>query len=129
MESKSISRLRAWKQVKGLSSEDAAVRHLEKLNWQIIERRKKLKAAEIDILARDEAGRLAIVEVKSVRNQASYNEILGKKQLMRLERASQCLQFWLGGQRVPALIYLAAVNQHGGVDLIFLDVACTSMSN
>lgn len=114
--------------MKGLSSEDVAARYLHKLNWQILERRKKLKVAEVDILARDEVGRLSIVEVKSVR-QAGYDEVLSSKQLLRLERAAECLRFYLDGQSVPALIYLAAVNQHGAVDLIFLDVARNSMSN
>lgn len=80
-------------------------------------------------MAHDEEGRLAIVEVKSVVIGANYDEVLSAKQLLRLGRAAECLRFWLNGEQVPALIYLAAVNQQGEVDLIFLDVVRTSMSN
>lgn len=106
--------------MKGTRSEDRVVEELDRLDWQILDRRLKNPFAEIDILALDEGGRLSIVEVKSVTHD-DYLDVISREQMKRLERAAESLRFELRGDYVPALIYLAAVNQHSEVDLILLD--------
>lgn len=106
--------------MKGHQSEDRVVEELERLGWKIIDRRLKNPFAEIDILALDEGGRLSIIEVKSVTH-SDYLDIISREQWKRLERAAESLRFQHQGDFVPALLYLAAVNQEREVDLILLD--------
>lgn len=106
--------------MKGQQSEDRVVKELERLGWKIVDRRLKNPYAEIDILALDEGGRLSIVEVKSVTHN-DYLDIISREQWKRLERAAETLRFRHRSDFVPALIYLAAVNQQHEVDLILLD--------
>ena len=49
----------------GSRGEDAAVRSLERRGWEVVERNWRCQLGEVDIVARDPDGQLALVEVKT----------------------------------------------------------------
>lgn len=72
----------------GAAGEAIAARALARAGWQILARNLRVGGLEIDILARDESGRLVAVEVRARRSlgEASPAEILGRRKLAALRR-------------------------------------------
>jgi len=87
----------------GAAAEREAVNALANAGWKILARNLRVAGLEIDILARDEAGRLVSVEVRARRSirEATPNEILGQKKRAALRRQREAIT---GLQRVDLLI-------------------------
>ena len=72
----------------GLAAEQSACRALALDGWEILGRRVRTKAGEIDAIA-EKAGLLAFVEVKSRPTLAMAAAALGAKQQQRLMKAAE----------------------------------------
>ncbi|MDT0575550.1 YraN family protein [Croceicoccus sp. F390] len=72
----------------GRHGEDAAARHLEADGWQILARRVRNKAGEIDIVAR-RAGMVAFVEVKWRAAVADLDLAIDSRRLGRVAAAAE----------------------------------------
>jgi Holliday junction resolvase-like predicted endonuclease len=83
---------------------------LKSIGWSIVARRLKTPFAEVDILARDKAGFLVVVEVKKVRRDFDRSGVVSNRQLARLRRA--CIFLGIGG------LLVAAVGQDNDVALL-----------
>lgn len=77
--------------VAGLQAEDAAVAALGAEGWQVLARRARTPAGELDLVAERE-GLLAFIEVKARPSLAEAAFALGLKQRRRLLLAAEC---WL----------------------------------
>ncbi|GAB3599507.1 YraN family protein [Microbacterium tumbae] len=72
----------------GRAGEDRAVRHLESIGYEILDRNWRCALGEIDIVAADATTRLCVVEVKT-RSSARYGhpfEALDERKIRRLWR-------------------------------------------
>jgi putative endonuclease len=78
-------------QVLGLQAEDAAVAALAAEGWQVLARRARTPAGELDLVAERE-GLLAFIEVKARPSLAEAAFALGPRQQARLLAAAEC---WL----------------------------------
>jgi Holliday junction resolvase-like predicted endonuclease len=87
----------------GAAAEREAAAALACAGWQILARNLRVDGLEIDILARDEAGRLVAVEVRARRSigEATPTEILGQKKRAALRRQREAIS---GLLRVDLLI-------------------------
>ncbi len=72
----------------GVAAEQSACQALEADGWEILGRRVRTKAGEIDAIA-EKAGLLAFVEVKARPTLAMAAAALGTKQQMRLMKAAE----------------------------------------
>ncbi len=72
----------------GVAAEQSACLALAKDGWEILGRRVRTKAGEIDAIA-EKAGLLAFVEVKARPTLAMAAAALGTKQQMRLMKAAE----------------------------------------
>ena len=73
----------------GLNAEEAAVKHLQKIGYQIVDRNFKTRHGEVDIIA-NEGNTLVFVEVKA-RNSTRFGspaEAITPQKLLRIERAA-----------------------------------------
>ena len=92
----------------GVEAENAVAEYLKLSGWSLIARRFKTPYAEVDILARDRAGVLFVIEVKKIRDDF-HDGIVSSRQLQRLRRASESLE---------AGLVIAAAGQDGSVNLL-----------
>ena len=83
----------------GIIAESMAVKHLEKLGFEILAQRYKCKVGEIDIIAK-KSGLIAFVEVKSRRGQL-LDDPIGKKGKKRI--ASAALQYIYENPKISEL--------------------------
>lgn len=105
----------------GRLGEGLAARALRRRGWRLLGRRLCTPVGEVDLLAR-EAGRLAVIEVKTGRSplrvvlrdgrvratpdpRRSPGRSLGPEQALRLHRAAR----WLGAPGPPAAVWLVEV--------------------
>jgi putative endonuclease len=77
--------------VSGVQAEDAAAAALTREGWQILARRARTPAGELDLVAERE-GLLAFIEVKARPSLAEAAFALGPRQRARLLAAAEC---WL----------------------------------
>lgn len=95
----------------GLSGEAAAVAALRQEGWEVLARRARTPAGEIDLVA-ERDGLLAFVEVKARPSLSEAAHSLGPRQRARLAAAAEC---WLaenpghgqGGMRFDLLLVAA----------------------
>ena len=90
-----------------MACEEAVAQKLITEGSEILARRWKICGVEIDILARDSAGVLMVVEVKSLPNIDWLEKRLTARQWLRLKRASAVLA--ARGERV--VLCLATVDR------------------
>jgi putative endonuclease len=73
----------------GQQAEDAAARWLTAMSWQVLDRRWRTPAGELDLVCRDPSGALVAVEVKLRRTAraGSALEAIDRRRLLRLRAA------------------------------------------
>ncbi|MDI6717692.1 MAG: YraN family protein [Patescibacteria group bacterium] len=69
----------------GQEGEDRACEYLKELGYKIIERNYKKPWGELDIIAKDPDKTLVFVEVKTVRQNSSQNELNPEEQMNKLK--------------------------------------------
>jgi putative endonuclease len=74
----------------GRRGEDAAAAWLERRGWEVLARRVKTKAGEVDLVARRE-GLVAFVEVKVRRTAAALDHAIDERRLARVAAAAELL--------------------------------------
>jgi putative endonuclease len=75
---------------RGLAAEDAACAALEHEGWNVLARRLRTEAGEVDVLA-SKAGILAVIEVKARPRLACAAAALGPRQQARLAAAAELI--------------------------------------
>ena len=95
---------------KGQSKENIVARHLKKKGWNILYQNKKILGVEIDILA-EKKTELALIEVKSIRQQDLLENIIKEKQKERLKKAAESLCASKGLR-----LFLAAVDDKNKIE-------------
>ncbi|MBO1074447.1 YraN family protein [Roseomonas marmotae] len=84
--------LRAAAEARGRSAEDRVAARLEEEGWQVLDRRARTPAGEIDLVVERE-GLLVFIEVKARPGLTDAAYALGARQRQRLLRAAE---IWLG---------------------------------
>lgn len=105
----------------GAHGENLAARHLERCGWTILARNWRCAVGEIDIVATDPDGALAVVEVRTRRSPRSGSgaESITAAKLARLRRLSAA---WLrehphpGDVRVDVVSILLPLRGHPEID-------------
>lgn len=105
-----MKRLRAAHLVLGRHGEDAAARLLLAKGYTLLARNWRVKAGELDIVARDGAA-LVFVEVKTLRREGMYRpgDNLSLRQMRRNFRAARCYCRAIGRPALPGRFDLIEV--------------------
>lgn len=99
------------RKVTGRTGEDAAVRHLEKMGYTILERNYRVRTGEVDIIARDEEY-LVFIEVKTRRSKtfgSPFEAVDTRKQQQIIQVASS----YIRGKEVSVRFDVVAVHLSG----------------
>lgn len=119
----------------GKMGEDIAVKYLENQGFAIIDRNYLKKWGEIDIVARETAGKVHFIEVKSVSYETKsdlewavpYETYRPEEQVHRnkQERLKRAIQTWIGEKRYKdefqidiALVYLVPREKYARVKVL-----------
>ena len=94
----------------GAAAEQEAAAALASAGWKILARNLRVKGLEVDILARDDAGRLVAVEVRARLGvgAATPGEILGQRKRAALRRQREAIS---GLARVDLLLVVGVPGQ------------------
>ena len=102
----------------GLAAEDSVGRHYGRQGSDVLEKRRRSKAGEIDLIVRD-GDTFVFVEVKKAADFAAAAARIGARQLARISRAAeQFLGQQAAGLDSPARIDAALVDQTGRIEIV-----------
>lgn len=84
----------------GRRGEDVAVAHLERRGWQVLARNWRCRSGEIDVVARDPGGVVAVCEVKT-RSGVGYGRPLEAITWAKVRRLRELAAAWARAQDGP----------------------------